>query len=335
MIRNNLLDNAKYFLIFLVVFGHLIEPLIKDQEIIKIIYMFIYSFHMPAFVVISGMLSKADLQNTQVLKMIKSILIPLIAFTILYETFDLIVEGTISHYTINLRPYWILWFLYSLFIWKLFLPIILNFKLSVLIVFFLALGAGYFESIGYFLGLSRTIYFFPFFILGYKLTPKVLIEIKEIFNSNFGTILLLLTLLLNLSFFSFFYEMQHEWLYGSFSYSKLGTEGLAASGMRILFYGVSTFATVSVLLLIPNGKNKHLIGGENSLYVYVWHGFFIKALSDLGAIYAIGELPIVVSLIIFFIISVILTKLLSSNFIAKHTTQFILNPVLKLLLIKS
>ena len=52
--RNPYFDNAKAILIILVVIGHIIEPFIEDIYTLKIIYEFIYTFHMPAFILLSG-----------------------------------------------------------------------------------------------------------------------------------------------------------------------------------------------------------------------------------------------------------------------------------------
>lgn len=47
------LDNAKALLIFLVVFGHFCG-LYVESKIFDYFYLFIYAFHMPAFLFISG-----------------------------------------------------------------------------------------------------------------------------------------------------------------------------------------------------------------------------------------------------------------------------------------
>ena len=47
--RNNRMDNIKFFLIFCVVFGHMLE--LVDTGVW---YKIIYSFHMPAFIFVSG-----------------------------------------------------------------------------------------------------------------------------------------------------------------------------------------------------------------------------------------------------------------------------------------
>ena len=56
--KRHFIDNIKVVLIFLVVFGHLIERYIDTSDTLMAIYMFIYIFHMPLFIYISGYLSK-------------------------------------------------------------------------------------------------------------------------------------------------------------------------------------------------------------------------------------------------------------------------------------
>ena len=55
--RDPFLDNAKYLAIILVVGGHLIEGL-RDVAYAHALYFFVYLFHMPLFIVVSGYLSR-------------------------------------------------------------------------------------------------------------------------------------------------------------------------------------------------------------------------------------------------------------------------------------
>lgn len=43
--RDSYFDNAKFLLIFLVVFGHIIRSYINDNDVLLHIYKFIYTFH--------------------------------------------------------------------------------------------------------------------------------------------------------------------------------------------------------------------------------------------------------------------------------------------------
>ncbi|WP_353615525.1 acyltransferase family protein [Colwellia sp. PAMC 21821] len=83
-------------MIFLVVFGHLIEPLINQNDFIKTIYMFIYSFHMPVFIILAGVLTKLDMTDEQTTKNIRTLIVPFLVFTILYEIVNLISNKSIS-----------------------------------------------------------------------------------------------------------------------------------------------------------------------------------------------------------------------------------------------
>ncbi len=330
--RNHLLDNAKYILILMVVFGHMIEPILHKSPVIKTIYLFIYSFHMPAFVLISGALAKSKLTGEGFWKLVRSILIPFIVFTVLYELFTLLSKGDFSGSTVKLKPYWLLWFLYSLFIWKLLLPVFLKCNFPVMVSIVLSVAAGYLDTIGYSLGLSRTLYFFPFFILGHKLKPMLLNHRRKM---SISMIVLLGVLILNIMTFSYFHDMQQQWLYGSYSFSKLEDYGFSAGTKRLLLYAASFITAISVLLLIPDKKMAISDRGINSFHVYLWHGFFVKILTTIGFIAAIGSLSTASSLTILFCLSLLLTIFLSKDFIAENTQRFLLAPANGLLLRKA
>ena len=51
-------DNIKLLTIMLVVVGHVIEPYVDKSDMFKSLFIFIYSFHMPLFIFISGLFQK-------------------------------------------------------------------------------------------------------------------------------------------------------------------------------------------------------------------------------------------------------------------------------------
>ena len=51
-------DNVKAFLIFLVVIGHMTSDYVSDSHLVRWITLWIYTFHMPAFIFISGLMHK-------------------------------------------------------------------------------------------------------------------------------------------------------------------------------------------------------------------------------------------------------------------------------------
>jgi fucose 4-O-acetylase-like acetyltransferase len=327
MERNYLLDNAKITLMFLVVFGHILE-LVDDSPIIRTLYLFVYSFHIPMFVLISGMLAKAELTKKAVFGQVSSLLIPLLVFELLYELLQFACYGELSHYTLNLQPYWLLWFLWSLFFWKLLLPVICCFRFPVLLSLIIATLAGYSSQTGYYLGISRTLNFLPFFVLGYTLTPVFFQYLQKFHRSIFIVIVLLA-----FSLFGYFNNLiSVRWFYGSVSYTGLGMNEWYAGFFRL---GVDIFSFllgISVIALLPDKSLSITLYGGRSLYIYIWHGFFIKLISALALIKLMSEWGEIMTLIILLLLSCFITYILASERIASLTDKLLFVPVRKMIL---
>ena len=79
-------DNMKAFLIGCVVLGHLCEVIKFPYS--SYLYLLIYSFHMPAFVFLSGFCSSREVHYD---KIARNYVYPYVVFQILYVLFDRIV----------------------------------------------------------------------------------------------------------------------------------------------------------------------------------------------------------------------------------------------------
>lgn len=87
-LRNPKLDTMKAILITLVVFGHCISNLFDAHS--QWIFILIYSFHMPAWFMSSGIVFKSSYSmRTFIEKKTKGLLYPLIGFVILMEAYYL------------------------------------------------------------------------------------------------------------------------------------------------------------------------------------------------------------------------------------------------------
>ena len=332
MTRNYAIDNAKFLMILAVVFGHFIEPLINSSAVVKTVYMAIYSWHMPVLILLAGMLSSPDYSQQNMIKLENRILFPLLIFTFLYEVFHVVSYLSVSSYTINLQPYWLLWFLYSLLIWRLLLPLALRLPYPIAISVAVSLVAGYFDQIGYFLGISRTIYFFPFFLLGYRLTTS-LFNNERLLKTPAS--LFVGVLLLNLGLFWLFSDYSHRWLYGSFSYGRLKFDDWDAALIRAGLYSLSVVSAIAILGLIPRRHLRITAAGANSLYAYVWHGFLVKLFWGAGLIYFFRAQPPAVALALLFTLSLVVTWALSSRTVARLTQGLLLEPFIRLVRIRS
>lgn len=315
-------------MIFFVIFGHLIEPLIADNPQMKIIWIWIYTFHMPVFVMVAGLLSKSEYRPEFWRKLTKSIIVPFAVFTLIYEIFHVIMFFKPSQYGQHFQPYWLLWFLLSLFIWRALLPLILKLKYPILITVAISILAGYFEPIGRGFGLSRTLYFFPFFLLGHTLLPKFIHRIQ---NNTFPKIILWAGFILSLFIAFNMQDVSEKWMLGSQSYTAIGFDTPLAGLIRLAIYVLSALLSLIIFGLVPNKEFSFTARGNNSLYIYIWHGFFVKTLLSGGLIILIGKLSFYPALGVFVALTGALLYILSSDRFNIFTQRYLLKPITKYL----
>jgi len=284
--RSASIDNIKGVLIFLVVFGHLIEMHITGDHVLRSIWIFIYSFHMPMFALVSGMFSRTTMEERDTSQLVKNIVIPLVAFELLYEAVEFFLKGKLSVYSGLIAPYWMLWYLLSLLSWRLLLPVFSRLQFPVLSAIALAMLATYSEHIGYTLSLSRTLNFFPFFLLGWSLHSDAFSRVPKKMAWLSGLVVamaLVASFLLKSDF-------DYRWLYGSYSLNRLGMANLTGSLYQLLQYLVSSATGLAVLHLLAQ-KDLGLSGvGKRSMYVFLWHGLALLILQETGIISDIFDL---------------------------------------------
>lgn len=272
--REYYFDNAKFILIFFVVFGHFIRPLIADQELVLAIYKEIYTFHMPAFILISGFFAKSINQKGYIKKIAQKLIYPYVIFQIIYSIYYFFLYSKSTLSIDFLKPQWSLWFLISLFFWNIMLLGFLKLKMwiSILVALLLGLLVGYIEWVSNFLSLSRTFVFFPLFLVGFYLK-------KENFYSLKKPKIKLMSFLLMLAVFVTFYfypDMNEKWLLGSKPYELLEKDYLLAAIKRLGVYVISFIMVLSFFSFVPKRKLLFSKLGRNTLNVYLLHGFFVK-----------------------------------------------------------
>lgn len=287
--RDCLFDNIRCILIVLTVFAHMLSPISKQTEAAQIAYQFIFLFHMPAFILISGYFSKnADkCRKTAVTKF----LIPYLALNLISSVIYLH-NHNLAWYKLDLlNPRWGMWFLLVLFVYRFLLPDLLRMRFALPVSFGIGLAAGCFDALGESFGLGRLFAFLPFFMLGVYLTPEHIQRLRRI-----PKWIPLLGILLSFGFILFvhynhkldwtqYLNFSHGFLFMRNSYHSCNLtilQGIAARSLVYLFAGVMTF---SLIALMPR-KNCYLSYiGQNTLPVYALHLLllpYIKALKVFG-----------------------------------------------------
>lgn len=116
--RNYQMDNLKCLLIFSVVFGHMLELFMGKNSPERVLYLVIYSFHMPLFAFVSGVFARYN-----PVKIKNNMIYPYLIFQTLYLLFSnrILEKDADVQYT---TPYWLLWYLFAIIVWNLVLPLV-------------------------------------------------------------------------------------------------------------------------------------------------------------------------------------------------------------------
>ena len=273
------IDTIKAILIFLVVLGHLLELNLTGKA--KFAYCFIYMFHMPLFVLLSGYFFKFEKR-----KFIKRIIMPYFIFQTIYTIFNCLYlqkHNIVFNYT---KPYWIMWYLLAYALWGIFATIFdtKNLKQQIIVIaalFIIGVLIGFDDSIEYYLTLSRFFVFLPFFMLGYYSKNWTSIcnnkdKMKKNFKIIIGIVLLIIVGIVFYYIFTQYKNWQVSWLYGSFPYSKQNYSFI----FRIMQYVFAISIISFILWIIPNRKNLLNCIGKNTLIIYILHGFIIKIIDN-------------------------------------------------------
>lgn len=318
--RSKYFDNAKFILIFLVVFGHLISPLKEQDGILFTLYSVIFLFHMPAFILISGYFAKGYKKKGYLKKSVKKILVPYLIFQLMYSVYYYL-NGQKEKMDFDLlHPHWSLWFLMSLFCWNLLLYLFAELRWKgFVIAIAIGIGIGYVDHIGSFLSLSRTFVFFPYFLLGYLLNSNQLRRvIRAKYSLPLGVIIFIGTLIAVSIGFS---EDAVPWLLGDTSYADMGGKEISDGLYRGLQYGVTLIVMFGFLTLIPSTQFKLTKIGERTLYIYLFHGFIIKSFEAFIPDESLSAFS--GNYLLLFVISFLICKILGSYFMKKYTKPLV------------
>lgn len=321
--RVYLFDNLKAILIMLVVFGHVIEPILTGQT--KMIYIFIYLFHMPLFAFCSGYLAKYKPK-----KILNNMIYPFFLFQIIYLLFDKIClnNNTLIQFT---TPYWIMWYLLAIIVWTLFLPLIelfTNNKKNIVIIisfsFLIGILVGFEKTIGYYMSLSRIICFMPFFIMGFCVKKAIKIEsiIVIVSKSYFKFIMFILNASIIFLLYKYYQNIKPHWLYGSYPY----LEGGYSFVIRLINYVLAIIISIFIICITPSKKMFFSTIGQKTLPIYLFHGFVVKLISKYG-LYKIFENQLD-KILFSIVITILIIFLFSSDWMQKLTHKTEIKPEL-------
>lgn len=291
MQRDLRLDGLKFILIFLVVLGHI--PFSQGFDMYHGLMKWIYAFHMPMFVFVSGYLTsqcadksrrRAWLTQTICLLVVTQMLHILLIYC-MYGSFEL---------KFLIHPLHALWYILSLTYWRAFYWTIGQRMAdwTLLTASLLALVMAALVPIDAALSFQRTFLFAPFFMLGVIVRRRDWIPHIERIPMTLAVVMLLL--------FSWIALCQP----GLWSpkggigldelFTRLGMVGVAL-GLSLALFRISRLEVISRFARF----------GQASLWIYIGHGFFRAFLSRLthdGILHSHWYTPFLLTVLIIIII---------------------------------
>ncbi|WP_236240696.1 acyltransferase family protein [Streptomyces sp. CC228A] len=171
--RNAFFDNAKYLAIVLVAVAHAWEPVMEGSRTTRALYMVVYTFHMPAFVIISGYFSRGFAgRPEQMRRLVSGVVVPYVVFEAAYSLLRRWAGGEPEHPLSLTDPFYLTWFLAALFVWRLTVPLWRALRHPLPVAVAVAAAASCTPGIGADLDLPRVLQFLPFFVLGLVLREE-------------------------------------------------------------------------------------------------------------------------------------------------------------------
>ena len=276
------MDALKGFLILSVVFGHFFTHDASHGLLSRTMANFIYSYHMPLFVFISGFFSGCQRSFWKgELRILET-----------YVVFQL-VKGCWLHYSVARLLTWpapMLWYLFALFFWRLLLSGMSRIGIRVswqfiLVSVLVSVFAGFVPWIGRRFALSRFLFFAPYFFFGVfsQKTKKTSIidEINKRIPLRVSFFILLITLLISGIFAYYSVKGIIVSFAGADPYPKGKQEVYMVA--RIFSYVVSVVVSIAFIRFFSIHNSFIETVGKDSLKYYMFHGICLMLIEAAGA----------------------------------------------------
>lgn len=261
-------DILKAILIFLVVLGHLVDYYTENNAFARSLYLFIYTFHMPLFIFISGIFSKSLVEQKRYDRVF--------GYFAVY-VFDMLLRILLFHGKLNdlFSTTAASWYMLTMIFCSLATMFLQRFSSAYVLCFAVVFACffGYHVADGDFLAVSRSIVFFPFYFLGYICDREKLQNFCNGKLKKFAAVILLAVL----AVVAFVLIDQVYWLRPLLTahtpYRVLGTvSSQYGFFIRLAYYLVAALAGLCVIILTPNTTKVPLVTkiGQRTLSIFVF-----------------------------------------------------------------
>ena len=308
-------DNIKGVLILLVVFAHCLFG-IQDKEANRVIVDFIYYFHMPAFVFVSGFFSKSERSRSanSIIQLLVGYLIFMLPF-IFWK-----IHNGAEPKLIN--PYYSAWYLLALAVWRVITPYLAKFKHIMPAIIIFSILVGFWKTVNgnTTLAINKVVTFWPYFMAGYLLNGETLenkIKSKPaIQRLGLGTISVICGVLLQIASYKTLNMSKNDLLPNAYK-----GVNFVDPASRIVIMLVSAFFILGFLYLSANKKIPFItMAGRNSMSIYLFHRIFTMIFSNYAQPYRAR-----IQILLAVLATVAIALVFGNDFVSKYVNLFIKN----------
>ena len=307
--RDFFYDNVKGLLIIAVVFCHLLgRCLTKDDVFTRALIIFIYYFHMPLFIFVSGFFSKKVDKCRD--GAFRDLFLVFVVAQIFWIIFKFIAEDSTYYLRHFLDPGYAIWYIVALFFWRLLLKDLVKIPHILIIAFLISPLVMFLSDAEMILALNKTVGFLFFFLLGHYATADHVAKVRKIPRP---AALIALAAIFGGTYFALF----KGWItYGGAKSLLLHTFPIAKAdavwqgiGLYYIAIVIAVVCSIFVLAAVPGKKNFLAYIGGDTLPLYLSHTYFI-VLCDL--LFAAVALPAAAKYIIVLLLSTLVVAACST-----------------------
>ena len=271
--RDPFFDNAKILLMLFVVLGHILSIGLK-HKINVVVFEWIYTFHMPLFVFITGYFTKIT-NNKKYWQGLFRFIETFGIFTIIHVIISYLQGVTINIEKILTVPKFALWYLLSLIWWRVMLYFISssireNHKMLILLSISISLLMGW-VPIDEEFSFQRTFAFLPFFVIGFVTGQKrtrLKIEKRRHLHLIFLLAIAMLYLVLPFSI--------NVPLFQNLSYLHSAYSPIFYFVFRIGWLIMAGYMSYCFLSLVPQKEYCWTHFGQLTLFIYLYHSVILS-----------------------------------------------------------
>ena len=277
--RDPWLDNVKMVLVTLVVVGHAIG-LVEETAGSHWVYDFIYLWHIPAFVFVSGYLSKSFEWDRRRMKSLR--LHPRDPLPALRAGPVLLPPRGGRRGRRRARcgssPHWTMWYLIVLLMWRLITPILKRHWLFLPLSVIVSLLGGLWDTDA--LMIPRFLGLLPFFVLGLHLKPRHLAHLDDVWVRVAAV-----PTLVGIGVMAVYTDTWAETalLWYDTGYNEIPIDNEIVFQTRLTMMMVGLLGAFAAMSLVPRRSlGWFTTMGTATMVIYLFHGFVIKTFLALG-----------------------------------------------------